>query len=681
MKYPLQILMIVSLLLFGLKPMGAQVLDPVKWEFKIEIIKNNEAILSFIAKVDESWHIYAQDPNGGFNPTTFTFETSNLYERLGNVEEPGNFVRKYDEIMETEYNLYSHEVEFKQRIKIKSDKPFYVEGSINFFSCDDTKCLPPKDEDFKLEVVPKKTVEETMVPEKKEGTQALNSESPIKEKITESSDNVEKKDTNKESKSNRTLFGLFIISFLGGLGALLTPCVYPIIPLTVSFFMRSSGQNRRRSILNGITFSLSIIFIYTLLGLIMGLSRIDLTGTLASHWLANTIFFLIFLIFAFSFFGMFELVLPGSLTNSIDSKADRGGIMGSFFMALATVLISFSCTGPIVGVLIGKSLQGEILQPVLGMFAFSLAFSLPFPLLAIFPNMIKNMPKSGGWMNSVKVFFAFVMLAFSLKFLHNIDKVLHWNFISRELFIAIWIVLAIFLGFYILGKIKFSHDSDLPYISVPRLLIALISFSFAIYLFTGLFGADLKGLSVILPEKDVNKGQTLNTGITENKHVVKQEAPCGTAKYSDFLHLPHGLSGYFDIDEGLACAKELNKPVLFDFKGHVCTNCKEMEQKVWSDPGVLQRLKEDYIIIGIFTDDRTKLPENEWYTSNVDGKVKKTLGKQNLDFQIENFKTNSIPYYVVVDHTGNPLTDPRGHDVNIEAFINFLDEGVKNFNN
>jgi thiol:disulfide interchange protein len=624
-----------------------QVIDPVHWEFSAEKTSKDEAILKFTAQIDESWYIYAQDPNGGLNPTSFVFEPSESYERIGEVEEPSDFERKVDDVLGLEYNLYSHEVVFTQKIKITSTSDFEVKGMVTYFSCDDQKCLPPKDEEFSVAV---------------EGTGS--------------------------GKADRTLIHLMILSFLGGLAALLTPCVYPIIPLTVSFFMRSAGTNRKKSIITGIMFSLSIILIYTSLGLIMGLFQIDLTGAVASHWLANSLFFIVFLVFAFSFFGMFELVLPSKWSNNIDAKADKGGFMGTFFMALATVLISFSCTGPIVGVLIGKSLQGEIIQPVMGMFAFALAFSLPFPLLAMFPNMVKNMPKSGGWLNSVKVFFAFVMLAFSLKFLHNIDKVLHWGVISRELFIAAWIVLFILLGLYFLGKIKFSHDSDMPHVGVPRFMLALASFIFAVYLLNGMLGAELRGLSAILPAKDPNSTSLVPmasaTGALPGAQSANApgttEGPCGPARFGDFLELPHGLQGYYDLEEGLACAREVNKPVFLDFKGHVCSNCKEMEQKVWSDPRVLERLRENYVIIGLYTDDRSKLPEDEWYTSQVDGKEKKTLGKQNLDYQIEKFGTNSIPYYVLVDHQGNKLAEPRGHDLDIDAFIAFLDKGVENFN-
>ena len=653
-----------------------QVLDPVKWEFSSKVVSENEAVLYFTATIDEPWHIYAQDPNGGYNPTTFTFNLSGEYKPEGNVKDPGGFKRMHDELLETDYNLYSKTATFTQKININTDKPFKVSGNINYFSCDDKKCLPPVDEEFEISISP--LIKKTAANEEKIKTNNVTETHEKDEMISsDPADTVKAEDTSNpapvnDKKEKKGLIALIIQSFLGGLAALLTPCVYPIIPLTVSFFMRGN-PTRRKSVATGILFGLSIIFIYTFIGLLMGLFRIDLTATMASSWIANVIFFIIFMVFAFSFFGMFELVLPSRWANSADAKADRGGIIGTFFMALATVIISFSCTGPIVGIIIGKSLQGELIQPVIGMFAFALAFSLPFPLLAVFPSMIKKLPRSGGWLNSIKVFFAFIMLAFSLKFVQNIDSVLHWGIISRELFLSFWIVLSFLLGLYLIGKLKFSHDSDIPYITVPRIMLSIFAFTFSVYLVTGLFGAELKGLSALLPVKKSN-----TTFLTASEVNADQEL-CGTPKYSDFLELPHGLKGYFDYEEGMACAKKINKPVLLDFKGHVCTNCKEMEQKVWSDPQVLKRLKENYIIIALYTDDRTKLPESKWYISDYDGKEKKTLGKQNLDMQITKFGTNSIPYYVLTDTDGNILVPPRGSDLNIEAYIEFLDEGVKNF--
>ena len=687
----MKIKLIISLLALNLVWINlySQIINPVKWEFNSVQVNENVYDLQFKAIIDESWHIYAQEPNGGMNPTTFTFEEKEGYELMGKVTEPENFKRKYDEIFKMEYNLYSKSAIFKQKVKLLSDKA-NVTGYVEFFSCDDQRCLPPKEVDFEFKLnqvitaESKSEIEKPVEKEKKEEIQEPrtfdlaitleNTENAIK--ASETTSNDEPLDATKKG-----LLGLFLIGFLGGLGALLTPCVYPIIPLTVSFFMRGEST-KRKSVTKGLAFGISIILIYTLIGFLTGLLRLDLTK-LASSWIANSIFFTLFIVFAFSFFGMFELVLPSSWANKIDSKADKGGFAGPFFMALATVIISFSCTGPIVGVLLGQSLQGEIIQPVVGMFGFSVAFALPFTLLAIFPGMLQNLPKSGGWLNSVKVFFAFILLAFSLKFLSNIDQLFHLQLLNRTVFIAIWISLFILLGLYLLGKIKFSHDSDLNHISVGRLMFIIASFTFAVYMVPGLFGAPLKAISFFLPPKTGDTFDLTSTRQNEGKITSQQDYPglCGKAKYSDFLHLPHGLKGYYDYEEGMECARQLNKPVFLDFKGHTCTNCKAMEERVWSNTEVLSRLKNDFVIIALYVDDRTKLAENEIYTSEFDGKKKNTLGKKNADLQVTRFNTNALPYYVIINHEGKKLTEPKTTDFNIQHFADFLEKGKLNFYN
>ncbi|MCK4466524.1 MAG: thioredoxin family protein, partial [Bacteroidales bacterium] len=355
------------------------------------------------------------------------------------------------------------------------------------------------------------------------------------------------------------------------------------------------------------------------------------------------IFFTLFMIFAASFLGMFELVLPGRLINRSDKQADRGGIIASFFMGVTTVLVSFSCTGPIVGALLVEAASGDFIKPTLGMFGFSLAFALPFTLFAIFPSWLKNLPKSGGWLNSVKVILGFIVLAFGLKFLSNIDQTYHLGILSRQIYLAIWIVIFTIMGFYLLGKIKFAHDSDLPFITIPRLVLIIATFVFVLYLVPGLFGAPLKSISGLIPPQDP-QGFKMSSQVTGSSLGISNASDngsstlCEAPKYADFLHLPYGLKGYFDYDQGLACARKLNKPVFLDFKGHACSNCKEMESKVWSDPEVLKRLRNEFIIITLYVDDRTKLDESEWVVSEYDGKVKKTLGKKNSDFQITRYK-------------------------------------------
>jgi thiol:disulfide interchange protein DsbD len=489
-----------------------------------------------------------------------------------------------------------------------------------------------------------------------------------------------------DTKSDTGLLKFFIGAFLLGLLGVLTPCVYPMIPMTVAFFTRGS-ENRSRAILNAVVFGISIMLIYTSPGIIISLTGAGagFANALSTHWIPNIIFFLLFVVFAISFLGAFELVLPSKWANSADSKVDRGGVIAAFFMALTTVIVSFSCTGPIVGSLLVEATRGDVLRPTVGMFAFGLAFALPFTLFALFPAILSKLPKSGGWLNSVKVVLGFLMLAFSMKFLVTVDSVYNINILSRDIFLAVWIVLSFMLGLYLLGKIRFSHDSELKHIGTFRLLMAVASFAFSVYLVPGLFGAPLTGLSSMLPAQK-SSGLNLPELIMENKGAPGTDSSlpllsgtCSTPKYSDIFDLPYGLKGYFDLKQGLDCAKEQGKPVLIDFKGHACANCKLMEAKVWSDPRVLQRLRENFVIVALYVDDRTVLPEAEWITSSTDGKVKKTIGKINEDIEITRFKTNALPLYVIAGHSGEPLNKPMPTNLNVEEYIKWLDEGYAMF--
>jgi thiol:disulfide interchange protein DsbD len=474
-----------------------------------------------------------------------------------------------------------------------------------------------------------------------------------------------------------------VISFVAGLAALLTPCVFPMIPMTVTFFMRE-GRKRIKGIMIGLVFGLSIILIYTSIGFIVSLTSVgpNAANVVSTHWIPNLIFFLLFILFAASFLGMFEMVLPGKWANTSDRQADKGGYIGAFFMAFTLVLVSFSCTGPIVGALLVQSAGGLAMKPIIGMFGFSLAFALPFTLLSIFPSWLSGLPKSGSWLNSIKVVLGFIVLAFSFKFLSTIDQTYHLGILGRDVFLAIWIVIFSMLGFYLLGKLKFANDSDLSHISVPRLFLSIITFSFVVYLIPGLFGAPLKGMASLIPPM-TDESFVLNqpgdvTSDNQESDKITSTGNCGPAKYSDFLQLPYDLQGYFDYEEGIFCAKQLGKPVLLDFKGHSCSTCKVMEAKVWSNPKVLKRLRQNFVIVALYVDDKTKLPENEWITSDSDRTMKKTIGKKNLDFQITHFNTNTLPYYVIIDHNGKPLTKPMGYELDVRKFIDFLDEGVKN---
>lgn len=694
-----KVLFIIIILSINVSFSIAQVLDPVRWNFYERKINDNTYELIYNASIDAGWHMYGLNIGpGGPVPTSIHYKDSSSVKFISDIKLSEKPEVKFDPTFEMEVELFDHQISFTQRIQLMNPGNTLIDGYVEFMVCDDSRCLPPKEIDFTFNLLNIGSSEKSETSNKLPGDKEIKESSDTNdafEKVAHdvlittehevSPDEVSENVIGDVAKTKgydtqKSLITLFFIAFLAGFGALLTPCVYPIIPLTVSFFMRDTTKSK--AIFNGLFFGVSIVFIYTLVGFIAGLFKIDLVRLVSGHWLPNILFFIIFLLLAFSFFGMFEITLPSNLSTRLDQQADKGGMLGPFFMALATVVISFSCTGPIVGVVLGGALQGEIVRPVIGMLGFSISFALPFTLLAIFPGFIKKLPKSGGWLNSVKVFFAFILLAFSLIFITNLGLA----FITREMIIAILIVIFLFLGLYLLGIIKFSHDSDINFISVPRLLIAIASFSFMVYLIPGLFGAPLKSISPFLPAKtessfnisgQVRKNNNTKTAISKAESTICDTTP----KYSDILDLPLGIQGYFDYDEALACAKELNKPVLLNFAGHTCKNCKKMYAKVWSDPVVLQKLKTEFIVTALYTDDRTKLPEADWVVSTVDGRIKNTIGKKFNDLQISKFGTNALPLYAIVDTEGNVITseDYYTYSPDIENFIAFLEDGINNF--
>jgi thiol:disulfide interchange protein len=659
---------------------SAQILDPISWSFSKEKTGEREYDLTFAASIESNWHLYGQHlPEGGPIPTSFLFDESTDYERIGEVEEVTKPEVKFDPSFNIDLTMFSHEAVFRQKIRVLSEEGFNISGSIEYMSCDDARCLPPTEKAFQFSFTTTGTGEDVATGGIRPAASQLDlvgsASGGYKETVS----------TEPVESANASLWVFFLIAFVAGLAGILTPCVFPMIPMTVSFFMQG-GENRGKAILKGLIFGISIIAIYTAIGVVVSVSSAgaELTSSLSTHWIPNLIFFILFMVFAASFLGMFELVLPSRWVNSSDKQVDRGGYLGAFFMALTLVLVSFSCTGPIVGALLVEAAGGLALKPILGMFGFSLAFALPFTLFAIFPSWLKGLPKSGGWLNSVKVVLGFIVLAFGMKFLGNIDQTYHLGLMSREVYLAIWMVIFSMLGFYFLGKLRFAHDSDVSHVTVPRLALAIASFTFVLYLLPGLFGANLTSISALIPPKSSQAFDlTLSAGPgAASGNVLPAgggEALCGSPSYADFLHLPYGLKGYFDYEEGMDCARKKNMPVLLDFKGHACSNCKEMESKVWSDPEVLQRLRHDYIIIALYTDDRTRLPESEWITSGYDGKVKKTLGKKNLDLQISQYQTNTQPFYVLTDTEGNLLAPPRGHNLDVRAFREWLDLGVEHF--
>jgi thiol:disulfide interchange protein DsbD len=666
-------LRLFSLTLLGffisLFSLNAQILEPVKWDISSKKISDKEYELVFKAKIDPKWHLYSQDIPMAPPATTFTFEKNDGYELVGKVmEDTSNIIEEFDSNFDMVLKFYASEATFTQKVKLLKEGA-EVKGYLNFMCCDDKQCLPPTDVDFDFKLGNVSAQTEV----KQDETEAGSGE------IINADDDI--------TGAKKGLWGFFLISFLGGLAAILTPCVFPMIPMTVSFFMKE-GEDKGKGKIQALVYSLSIILIYTFIGSILAVvAGPNIANWLSTHWIPNVFFFLIFMIFAASFFGMFEITLPHWLVNKTDQKADTaGGLLGPVFMAMTLVLVSFSCTGPIVGSILVASAGGEVLKPIIGMFGFSLAFALPFGLFAFFPSLLKGLPRSGGWLNSVKVVLGFLELALGLKFLSIADQTYHWGILDREIYLAFWIVIFFLLGLYLLGKIKFAHDSDVPYVSVPRLTLAIITFTFVVYMIPGMFGAPLKALSGYLPpmsshdfnlNKVVRDNVKLYSGgggtVNDNKEV------CETPKYHEFLHLPHGLEGYFDYDQAVKCSKEQKKPIFIDFTGHGCVNCREMEANVWSDPKVLKKLRDDYIVLALYVDDKTKLPKDEWVKSIYDGKMKKTMGKKYADFQITKFGVNAQPFYVLMDADGNVLANPRAYNLDVDAFVKFLDEGIKNY--
>jgi len=661
-------IIILGLILFASQLTDAQIMEPVKWKFDKKNLGNGEIELIFSASIEDGWHLYDTSlPENGPVSTSVNYADSTKFEFVGSLTKEPEPTEIYDPTFQMKLRYFTHKAILKQKVKVNGNIS-EIKGYVEFMSCNDETCTPPAEADFSFKI------ENSTAHEK-----------PASEEAGKTGTLV----TNKGNEgSSETLWLFFLFSFLAGLAAILTPCVFPMIPMTVSFFMHS-GESKIRSRINAFFYGISIIAIYTVIGTIVSMIfGPDIANWLSTHWIPNLLFFIIFMIFAFSFFGMFEIVLPSWLVNKSDKQADKGGLLGSFFMALTLVLVSFSCTGPIVGAILVESAGGHVLKPIVGMFGFSLAFALPFTLFALFPGWLNNLPKSGGWLNSVKVVLGFLELALGLKFLSIADQTYHWGILDREVYLAIWIVIFTLLGLYLLGKLKFAHDSDLKYISVPRLILAIISFSFVVYMVPGMFGAPLKAISGYLPPQAtqdfdlhqiIREEVSLATSGPGEQRNEENNGLCEKPKYSEFLQLPHGLKGYFDYNQGLACAKAQDKPIFVDFTGHGCVNCREMEANVWSDPKVLQRLKNDFVIIALYVDDKTKLPEEEWVVSQYDGKTKKTLGKKYADFQISKYGVNAQPYYVLLDPEGNKLTDPKAYDLNPDHFVDFLDRGLANF--
>jgi thiol:disulfide interchange protein len=657
----------------------AQAPNPVKWSFDSKKINETERELIFTAKIDKGWHIYSTVPSKddlGI-PTTFNLDKSASFKAIGKVTEPVA-KREYDESV-GEYYYHKGTVVFKQKIKALTTEEFTIKGYVEFMACLHEQCLPPDEAEFSIKVagsdlqVVQNTSDLDTIDKENDSTEALN---PVVNTNIPEPQVIE--DFQNETSESKTFWGIFIAGFFGGFLALLTPCVFPMIPLTVSFFTKKS-KNRLQGIGNALIYGLSIIVLYVGLGFIITKTLgADGLNELQSEWWMNALFFIVFIVFAMSFLGAFEITLPNSWINKADAASDKGGLIGIFFMAFTLSLVSFSCTGPIIGtLLVEAAVNGSNTGPILGMAGFSLALALPFGLFAAFPGWLNSLPKSGGWLNSVKVVLGLLELALAMKFLSNIDLAYRWDIITREVFLALWIIIFSILGFYLLGKIKFSHDSDVKHVSIPRLFLAIITFAFVVYLIPGMWGAPLKMISGFPPPQSQSEGWSMG-----QSNIIQTSNSAGEEVIVDGIdrsHCPHNLPCFHDYDKALQYARSQNKPLFVDFTGHTCVNCRKMEERVWADPRILQRLTNDYVVVSLYVDEKGLLPIEEQYISPVTGKKIKSIGNKWSDFQITRFKSSTQPVYALLDENEQMLTASRSYDTDIEEYIKFLDKGKAEF--
>ncbi len=694
---------ILMLLLALTIPGFAQMFNPVTWETSSSQ-DGDIMTLTFKAKVDAGWHLYDTDLNeGGPISTSLIFESEDGFTPIGTLKAIGEPISVFDASFQMDVRYFANEATFIQKVKITKENAV-VKGYVEFMSCNEETCTPPMEEEFsftgklpvKKEVAtPTPVKKEAKVVEPSQAKEEVKAEkepesvpmtkveaqktvdaTPVVSEATE--EKVEKKSIEPTPEEHKSLLTIFLLAFLAGLAALLTPCVFPMIPMTVSFFTKQS-QNKAVGIRNATIYGIFIILIYVVLGSLVALIfGADALNALSTNPWFNVFFFALLVVFAVSFLGAFEIVLPSKWVNKADANADKGGFLGSFFMALTLVLVSFSCTGPLVGTLLVQSATEGGMAPVVGMFGFGLALALPFALFAAFPGYLNSLPKSGGWLNSVKVVLGFLELALAFKFLSNADLVLNLHFLEREVFIAIWIAIFGALGFYFLGKIRLPHDSPMDYIPVSRLIMGLVTLSFTIYMIPGLWGAPLKLISAFPPPMEYAESPEGVGHKSLSLALSAGDSPI--AKLEDEMHVgPQGIPMFDDYDEALAYAKKVNKPLMIDFTGKACVNCRQMEINVWSDPEVNRLMKSEYVIASLYVDYREKLPEDEQYISEVTGKKIRTVGNKWSEFQISRYKRNSQPYYVLVDHNEDELVAPRAFNLDKEAYADWLKAGVESF--
>ncbi|MBS7334209.1 MAG: thioredoxin family protein [Weeksellaceae bacterium] len=677
----------------------AQLFTPAKWSTNVKDLGKNEFEVEVIGKIDAGWHLYSsKHPDGGIGiPASATFKTSNGGQLIEGFKEVGKRIDKYSTVFEQDEKYYEKNVKFVQKVKVTGDKPVNVDYTIEFQMCDAERCLPPDETSGSVKVTPSAKAEEVIATEEKAADEAEEENKVIDsvsttiidsittESVTEDSINSS---TNKDAstideellgeneKKNSGLIKIFSLGFLGGLAALLMPCIFPMIPLTVSMFTKQS-KSKGEGIGKAFIYGLSIIVIYVALGLlatvIFGPSVLNEMST--NPWV-NIAFFVTFIIFAISFFGAFELTLPSKWINAADKGADKGGLIGIFFMAFTLALVSFSCTGPIIGSLLVQATQdGNHLSLVIGMLGFSSALAIPFTLFAMFPGWLNSMPKSGGWLNTIKVSLGFIELAFAFKFLSNADLVWQMNWLPREIFLAIWIAVFLMLGLYLLGKFRLELDAPTQTIGVPRLFFALITFTFVVYLIPGLWGAPLKLLSGLTPPMTYAESP-------RGFHEGVNNGGGASAKFEDpnMVAGPHGIPTFKDFDQAVAYAEKTNKPLLLDFTGFACANCRKVEEKVWVDPRIKSILSNDVVLVSLYVDDQKPLPlEEQVISTALNGRKLKTVGNKWTAFEIEHFNANAQPYYIIVDKDLNRYTAPLEAELDIEKYYVWLKNGIEKY--
>jgi thiol:disulfide interchange protein DsbD len=683
---------IISLfvLFFSLSFVQAQIVTPVKWTGAVEKVSETEYNLIYNATVEEHWHLYSQHlPEGGALPTELIYDETQLgktFELTSEKAAESETVILYDKVFEMDMRFFDRSATLVQRVKLLDPSLKTIEGEVSFQSCDDEKCLfdevklsfdlttatsveEGKDQYSILALAETKRNEEV----KKKADNKFTLKLPIDDKVADkkADSNIDSVNKSNESKG---LFTIFILAFLSGFAALLTPCVFPMSPMTVSFFTKQS-KSKAAGVRNAIIYGLFIIFIYVFLGAIVTWAfGADALNALSTNVWFNIIFFILLIVFAFSFLGAFEIMLPNSWANKVDSQADRGGMIGIFFMALALAIVSFSCTGPIVGTLLVEAASKGGIAPFVGMFGFSLALALPFTLFAMFPGWLNSLPKSGGWLNTVKVVLGFLELALAFKFLSNADLVVQGHFLEREVFLAIWIAVFGALAFYLFGKIQLPHDSPIQSISVGRLMLGLITLTFTIYLIPGLWGAPLKLISGFPPPMQYSESPY---GVGSTK---MGQGGVNHAELPEGAHLgPHDIIAFHDYEIGLAYAEQVGKPILLDFTGHACVNCRKMEERVWSEQPVFDMINNDYVLISLYVDDKRELPKEEQYVSKTTGKSIETIGNKWSDFQTVHYKANAQPYYVLLGQSEKQLNAPIGYTSDVVVYAKWLEEGIDNY--